>query len=371
MHDPPKILVVDDEHLNVKLMEAMLVPLGYSVEFARDGEEALRKVEEVSPDAILLDIMMPKIDGFEVARRLKEREETRTIPIAMVTALGEVQHRVKALDSGADDFLIKPVDRTELRARVQSLLKVKAYNDFMIEHQRLLEAKVEKRTRQLKQALEKVKCASIDTVYRLSRAAEFKDEDTGAHIQRMSHYSAAIARKLGLDERVVEAVLYASPMHDIGKIGIPDHILLKPGKLDPAEWEVMKKHTIIGARILEGSGSGYIELARVIAITHHEKWDGCGYPAGLEGKKIPLVGRITAIADVFDALTSKRPYKEPFSLEKSFGIIREGYGNHFDPDVVDAFFSIQDEILEIKDRYVDHDISLFSKMMMESGRSSF
>jgi len=322
MKNKPKILVVDDEDRNLRLMEAMLIPLGYEVVLARDGIEALDQVRKIPPDVILLDIMMPRMDGFEVARQLKEDEEAKIIPIVMVTALKDVADRVKALEVGADDFLTKPVDKTELQARVGSLLKVKAYNDHMLNHQKELEAEVAKRTEQLRQAFEKIKVASLDSIYRLSRAAEHKDKDTGAHIQRMSHYAATVAHKVGLNEEAIEAILYAAPMHDVGKIGIPDQILLKPGRLDPDEWEIMKQHSILGVQILEGS-------------------------------EIPLAGRITAIADVFDALTSRRPYKEPFPLQKAFTIIKEGRGSHFDPKVVDAFFAAEDEILSIKEKYKD------------------
>ena len=366
MEKRPKILVVDDEEKNLRLMEALLLPLGYEVIMANNGEEALEKAQEMPPDVILLDIMMPKMDGFEVAKRLKGEEETGIIPIVMVTALREVDDRVKALEVGADDFLTKPVDKTELRARVQSLLKVKAYNDHMRNYQKELEAEVAKRTEQLRLAFEKIKTASLDTIYRLSRAAEYKDEDTGAHILRMSNYSAAVARRMGQNDRTVESILYAAPMHDVGKIGTPDRILLKPGKLDADEWKIMKQHTTIGGNILGGSNAGFIRLAEMIALTHHEKWDGSGYPKGLKASKIPLAGRIVAIADVFDALTSKRPYKQPFSLEKSYGIIKEGKGNHFDPNVVDAFFAIEDEILSIKEKYEDEKESLFVQMVGKS-----
>lgn len=354
MKGKPKILVVDDEERNRRLMEAMLLPLDYQVILARDGEEALAKVREIPPDVILLDIMMPKMDGFEVVRQLKK--EAKTIPVVMVTALREVEDRIKALDAGADDFLTKPVDKTELRARVSSLLKVKAYNDYMRNYQEELEVEVARRTEQLRQALEEVKAASLDTIYRLSRAAEYKDEETGAHIQRMSHYAAAVARRMGLNEETVETILYAAPMHDVGKIGIPDYILLKPGKLEPDEWEIMKQHTIIGAKILEGSKAEFIKLANVIALSHHEKWDGSGYPQGLKGSKIPIAGRITAITDVFDALTSRRPYKEPFSVEKSLSIIKECRGSHFDPEVVDAFFAVKKRVLDIKEEYKDRHV---------------
>jgi putative two-component system response regulator len=358
MDKTPRILVVDDEDRNLRLMEAILVPLGYDIFFARDGEQAVQKAKTDRTDLILLDIMMPKMDGFEAARALKADNDTNIIPIVMVTALQDVADRVKALEAGADDFLTKPVDKTEVRARVASLLKVKAYNDHMRHYQIELESQVAKRTKELKKAFEKVKSASLEAIYRLTRAAEYKDEDTGDHIQRMSNYSAAIARAMGLEEQTTEAILYAAPMHDIGKIGIPDRILLKPGKLTPEEWTIMKQHTMIGARILEGSDTEAIRLGEIVALSHHEKWDGTGYPKGLKGKDIPLAGRIVAIADVFDALTSKRPYKEAFSLEKSFEIIKQGRGSHFDPRVVDAFFASEQELLEIKETFRgDHNYS--------------
>lgn len=360
--DSPTILVVDDEPRNLRLMAALLIPMGCQVQLAENGEEALKMLEEISPDVILLDVMMPGMDGYEVARQVKAREKTRSIPIVMVTALQGVTDRVKALEAGADDFLTKPVDKSELTARVRSLVKVKAYHDHMKDHQKELEAAVERRTRELKIAMSRLELAALDTVYRLSTAAEYKDEDTGAHIKRMSNYSAAVARQLGAGEITCNRILHAAPMHDVGKIGIPDRILLKPGKLTPEEWIIMKQHTTMGGRILEGADSPHLRLAEIIALTHHEKWDGSGYPRGLAGKKIPLVGQIVAISDVFDALTSRRPYKEPFSLEKSFAIIREGRGAHFAPHVVDAFFAVEKKILEIKEKYQDENPSAFVTM---------
>jgi putative two-component system response regulator len=345
-----KILVVDDEDRNLRLMKLLLTSFGYDVLTASNGEEALEMVHDIPPDVILLDIMMPKMDGFEVAKQLKREEETKIIPIVMVTALNGVEDRVKALEAGADDFLNKPVDKTELRARVQSLVKVKAYNDHMQNYQKELEAEVSKRTIQLRQALKKLKEVSLESIFHLCRAAEYKDENTGDHIKRMSHYASAVARKMGLNKQTVEDLLYTAPMHDAGKIGIPDHILLKPSKLNNKEWETMKQHTIVGAQILAGSGAKFIKLAETIALTHHERWDGSGYPKGLKGSKIPLIGRIAAIADVFDALTSKRPYRmKPFSLKEAFNYIKEGRGRHFDPKVVDAFFATKNEIVLIKE----------------------
>ncbi|GAU09902.1 response regulator [Desulfoplanes formicivorans] len=362
MKDRPVVFVVDDEPQNLRLMEAMLVPEGYEVVLAEDGPRALEMLETIDPDVCLLDVMMPGMDGYALARELRAREAARTVPIVMVTALNDVRDRVRALEAGADDFLSKPVDRSELTARVRSLVKVKAYNDHMKEYQQKLEAAVQERTRELQKANARIEAASLDTIYRLSRAAEYKDEETGGHIKRMSHYAAAVARQLGLGEATCKRILYAAPMHDVGKIGIPDRILLKPGKLDAEEWKVMKRHTLIGGAILAGSDTPHIRLARVIAMTHHEKWDGSGYPNQLAGEQIPLVGQITAIADVFDALTSRRPYKEPFSLERSYDIIRQGRGTHFAPDVVDAFFRVQEEILEIKKRFQDEDESLLVAM---------
>jgi putative two-component system response regulator len=257
-----------------------------------------------------------------------------------------------------------------LRARVQSLLKVKAYNDHMLSYQKELENEVAKRTKQLQQSFEKIKSASLETFFLLCRAAEYRDEDTGAHIQRMSRYTEAVARQMGLDAATVETILYASPMHDVGKIGIPDRILLKRGKLDPDEWEIMKQHAAIGAGILEGPDAEFLKLARVIALTHHEKWNGSGYPGGLKGADIPLAGRVAAIADVFDTLTSKRPYKESLSLDKAFFIVKEERGKHFDPDVADAFLEIESEIVSIKDRYKDRQESLLVQIAGNRGSDS-
>jgi putative two-component system response regulator len=359
MKDKQVILIVDDQPQNIELLEAYLVPQDYEIVTAKNGEEALGKLSGNPIDLILLDVMMPGMDGFEVIRRVRQDDKNRLLPIILVTALQEKEDRVKGIDAGCDDFISKPVDKMELLARVRSLLKVKAYNDLMINYRKELEVEVTKRTGELKQALEKIKAASLETIYRLSMASEYKDEDTGAHIKRMSRYSTAVARRMGLAENTIETILYAAPMHDLGKIGIPDRILLKPGMLDPAEWEIMKRHSVIGAKILKGSDAEFIMLAEIIAQSHHEKWDGSGYPDGLKGVEIPLASRIAAIADVFDALTSKRPYKEALSLETSLAIIREGRGIHFDPDVVDAFFAILDEILTIKKEYDDDNQQAF------------
>ena len=352
MKHRPIILVVDDHPQNIELLEAYLVPQGYEIIKASNGEEAIGKLYGQNVDLVLLDVMMPGIDGFEVIRRIRKDSSHRLIPVILVTALHETEDRVKGIEAGCDDFISKPFHKMEILARVRSLLKVKAYNDLMSNYQKELEREVKRRTEELKLSFERIKEASLDTIYRLSIASEYKDHDTGSHIKRVSLYAAAVARQLGMDANAIENILYAAPMHDLGKIGIPDYILTKPAKLDPAEWEIMKQHTSIGAKILQGSNAEFIRLGATIALNHHEKWDGSGYPNNLRGAEIPIAGRIMAIADVFDALISKRPYrKDPFSIEKALAIIMEERGSHFDPAVVDAFFIIKDEILSIKTKF--------------------
>ncbi|MFO7667876.1 MAG: two-component system response regulator [Desulfobacterales bacterium] len=353
MKDRPVILVVDDLPQNIELLEAQLVPQGYEIVTAENGEEALEKLSSNEIDLILLDVMMPGMNGFEVIRRVRQDNTHQLLPIILVTSLRDTEDRVKGIEAGCDDFISKPVDKLELSARVRSLLKVKSYNDLMSNYRKELESEVTKRTDELKHAFERIRAASLETIYRLSTASEYKDKDTGTHIKRMSRYCAAVARRMGFNESTIENILYAAPMHDLGKIGIPDRILLKPSKLDPEEWEIMKQHTSIGASILKGSDAEFIRLGETIAQCHHEKWDGSGYPNSLKGTEIPIAARIASIADVFDALICKRPYKEPSSVDNALAVIREGRGSYFDPDVLDAFFAIQDEILTIKKQYDD------------------
>jgi putative two-component system response regulator len=353
MKEKPLILVVDDQAQNIELLEAFLVPQGYGVVMAGSGEEALERLSANPIDLVLLDVIMPGMDGFALTRRIRQDSASLLLPIILVTALRETEDRIKGIEAGCDDFISKPIDKMELLARVRSLLKVKAYNDLLGNYRDELELEVSRRTEDLRRALERIKDASLETIYRLSVASEYRDETTGAHIMRVSRYSAAIARQMGLDASTVESILYAVPMHDLGKIGIPDQILTKPATLDPAEWEIMKRHTIIGAKILEGSKAEYISIAETIALCHHEKWDGSGYPKGLKGKDIPITARIAAIADVFDSLVSRRPYKEAFGVERALAIIDEGKGRHFDPDVVAAFDAVRDEILAIMEDHGD------------------
>ncbi len=342
-----KILIVDDEPQNLLLLRAMLGKIGHEVWEAKNGLEALAFLDR-SYDLVLSDVMMPEMDGFTLVRNIRRNPETHDIPVIMVTTLSEKAHRLQAVEAGANDFISKPVDRLELHVRTHSLLRQKAQQDEIKAFQADLEAMVEARTRELQQALRDLDKAHVETIHHLAAAAEYKDEDTADHIQRMSAYSAVIAQGLGLDRDEVELIRISSPMHDVGKIGIPDNILLKPGKLDPEEWEIIKTHTSIGGRILGAGASDYMNMGTIVALSHHEKWDGSGYPSGLSGEDIPLPGRICAVADVFDALVSKRPYKEAFPTEKALAIMRQGRGAHFDPQVLDVFLERIDQILAIK-----------------------
>lgn len=358
MEHPNHILVVDDDPMTRLLMDTILSRMSYQVSEAFDGIDAWEKATALLPDLIILDVSMPRMDGLELTRKLKNEPHTKNIPIMIVSSHDDVTDRVKAVEAGADDFLPKPVEQIILKAKVTSLLKIKAYNDYMQSYQKKLEEEVAKKTAKLKQsfdeleaASEKLKLYSLDTILKLSQAAEYKDQETGQHIQRIGYYIQIIGQAISLSDQEIEEFLYASPMHDVGKIGIPDKILLKPGKLTAEEWGIMMQHTTIGGKILSGSDSSILQTAEIIALTHHEKWDGSGYPNNLKGLEIPLAGRITAIADVFDALTSKRPYKDAFPMEKAFAIMKEGQGRHFDPDLIDAFFTVKDDIISIRNTY--------------------
>jgi len=358
MKDKPVILVVDDQPQNIELLEAHLVPQGYEIIKAANGEEALGKLSGNQIDLILLDVMMPGIDGFEVTRRVRQDNTHRLLPIILVTALRETEDRVKGIEAGCDDFLSKPFDKIELLARVRSLLKVKAYNDLMSNYQKELESEVTRKTEELRNSLQeldgahqKIKVGFIETIYRLTITAEYRDEETGSHIRRIGHYSKVLAKELGLASEKAEAIFHGSPMHDLGKVAIPDNILRKPAFLTPEEFEVMKTHTTIGSIILYGSSSEYLQTAEKIALTHHEKWDGSGYPSGLKGEAIPMEGRIVNMADVYDALRSKRPYKPGLDHETAYRTIIEGdhriRPEHFAPVVLKAFRKSAQEFARI------------------------
>jgi putative two-component system response regulator len=303
---------------------------------------------------------MPGMNGVEVCRQLRQNPATAYTPVVFISAADDLFHRRQAREAGADDFLAKPFDEVELRARVRSSVDNKRYSDGLRRERAALLAEAETRMQALAEATEnlsrirdELEKARVETIERLTRAAEFRDDETAAHLQRMSHYCRLLARKKGLDEYTSELLRVASPMHDVGKIGIPDSILLKPDKLTDEEFTIMKKHAEIGFNILSGSESALLELAASIAHSHHEKFDGSGYPQGLRGEAIPIEGRIAAVADVFDALTSRRPYKQAWPLEDAIALLEKGRGRHFDPVLVDIFLDSMDDVLEIKERFRD------------------
>ena len=333
------VLVVDDMPANIDVLRGILRD-DYRVKVATSGERALKIARSTPlPDPILLDIMMPAMDGLEVCAQLKADARTRRIPVIFVTAMGEVSDETRGFEVGGVDYITKPVSPPLVLARVRAQLALYDQN-------RELEAKVRERTAQLNSS-------RLQIIQTLGRAAEFKDEDTGLHVVRMSFYAKLIALAMGMTEEDAEALFDASPMHDIGKIGIPDRILQKPARLEESEWSVMQKHPEIGARIIGqvAEDSSLLELARIIAVSHHEKWDGSGYPHGLQGEAIPIEGRIVALADVFDALTSTRPYKREWPVEEALELIRSQSGSHFDPEVVAAMERVIGEMLAIKARY--------------------
>jgi putative two-component system response regulator len=345
-----RILVVDDEERNRRLLAAMLEADGYLVLEAADGEQALALARQSAPDLILLDIMMPGMDGFEVARALKADHATRPVPVVMVTALDDRESRLRGLEAGAEEFITKPVDRNELRVRVRNLLRLKEISNLLADLNRNLDAKVKTRTRQLVSSFR-------ETIQTMTRAASYKDEETGAHVSRISFYAVELARALGMDRKFRDVIRYASPMHDVGKIAIPDAILLKPGKFEPHEWEIMKSHAALGEKLLRGSGSPYLVMGAEIALGHHERWDGGGYPLGVKGEAIPLPARIMQICDVYDALRSRRPYKPAFDHGAALDIILQGDGrtmpSHFDPAVLHAFTTCIPRLRDIFEAHED------------------
>ncbi len=339
-----KILIADDQLFHIMVLEELCRDLGYETVKARNGREVVEFARTEHPDCILMDVVMPEMDGLEATAHLKNDKDTAHIPVIIITGLDSRKDRLAGIAIGADDFLTKPIDNEELSLRLRNNLRNKEFHDFLAEHKQLLEKQVAERTLLLREGY-------IDTIHRLVLASEFKDEYTGAHISRISYYSREIAEACNLGSEFAESIFYASPMHDVGKVAIPDAIQQKPGPLNASEWQIMKTHTTIGAEILEGSNSPYLQMAVDIARYHHERWDGKGYPNGLKGEEIPLTARIMNICDQYDALRSERPYKQAFSHEKSCTIILQGSDRtspeHFDPEVLEVFRKCRGRFAEI------------------------
>jgi putative two-component system response regulator len=363
-----KIFIVDDEELNIRVARKYLRTWGYSqVESTNHPTEAIERILAIQPDLVLLDVMMPEISGMDLLKQLRSIEATRHLPIVILTAHFEDSVKHDALNLGANDFLSKPIDPLELLPRVKNLLALRSHQKILAKSSQLLAEEVKRQTAALVAAQHHV-------IHCLAKAAEYRDNETGRHVIRVGAYASIIARQMGLGEEYATTIEQAAKLHDVGKIGIPDDILLKPGKLSASEFDEMKthcklglevvdpydslsdveiRHAQMGANILDAGNSPILSMASQIALTHHEKWDGTGYPFGLKEISIPLAGRITAVADVFDALSSSRPYKPAFSEDRCREILIEGRGKHFDPEVLDAFFAAFSEIVEIQMKYAD------------------
>jgi putative two-component system response regulator len=322
----PVLLLVDDEPTNLRVLRTVLQDQ-YRLLFAKSGEEALQLITQEQPDLILLDVMMPGLTGFDVCTRLKADATTKAIPVIFVTALKDEIDEARGFAVGAVDYITKPISPAVVKARVKT-------------HLSLVQAEELKQTR-------------LQVIQRLGRAAEYKDNETGLHILRMSHYAQVLALAAGFSAQHAENLLHAAPMHDIGKIGIADHILLKPGKLTAEEYQEMQKHPLIGAEIIGDCESVLLKMAKTVALYHHEKWDGSGYPHGLAGETIPVEARIVALCDVFDALTSTRPYKKAWTVPDTLDYIRQQKGLHFEPRLVDLLEQQLPQILEIKERWAE------------------
>ena len=361
-------MIVDDEIANVLVAKKLLSQAGYQdFETTTDSTLAINMVHTCQPDVLLLDINMPHVDGISILKQIRSVKRFRHLPVLILTANSESGVKLKCLELGATDFLVKPIDPMELAPRVRNALLSKMHQDQLHNHAAQLEEIVRQRTRELELSRQEV-------IYCLARAAELRDNDTGNHVIRVGRYAGIIAKNLGMSDRYVNDIVLAAQLHDVGKIAVPDAILLKPGKLEPEEFEVIQQHVKHGRQIIKpyagqdamamrshvatGSemlrdGSSLMRLAACIAQTHHEKFDGSGYPIGLAGEDIPLEGRITAVADVYDALSSERPYKKAMPREKCFEILEDGRGSHFDPQVLDAFFRGATEIVRVQVEFMD------------------
>ena len=349
----PTVLLCDDELMNRKVASKILNKEGFDIIEAQNGKEAIKVLNNSVIDLILMDLMMPIMDGYEATKIIKGSDEFSKIPLNVVSALSDRDAIIKALKLGADEYLTKPFDIVDFRLRISNAVKLGSYQNMLKEHQKILEFQVKEKTKELQIALDAVKKSERDTISILAKTAEYRDNETSEHTIRVGEISALIAKKLNYSDEDVELMRLAAPMHDMGKIGIADNILLKPSKLEVDEFEIMKTHATIGYNILSQKNTPLLKLAAEIAYTHHEKYDGSGYPNGLKGDDIPLSGAIVAVVDVFDALLSKRPYKEAFSLEKTLKILQKDSASHFHPDIVKIFLSSIDEIMEIRKRIND------------------
>lgn len=342
-----RLMIVDDEPANLLLLDRLLKASGYNqITSAHNGMQALELFVSNEFDIVLLDLNMPHMDGFEVLTRLRQQLGEHCPPVLVVTAQGDQRTRLKALELGARDFVSKPFERTELLSRIRNHLEVRMLQRQLLNQNAMLEQRVRERT-------QAVVDAQNEIVRRLGIAAEYRDNETGKHILRMSQFAAAIGETIGLSADDVNLLLNAAPMHDVGKIGISDSLLLKPGRFTDEERQEMQKHSEIGAKILSGSELPLMVAAREIALTHHERWDGQGYPNGLAGEAIPLFGRIAALTDVFDALTSVRPYKKAWPVDEAIRFVQDNSGTHFDPALVEAFMTCLPRILAIKSQLED------------------
>lgn len=342
------VLIVDDESTGRSILEKVIQKIDddLRVHGFSSAPDALEWLGSNTVDLIITDYRMPVINGVELIKKVRELPNHETVPIMMITVVSEKSVRYDALEAGATAFLTRPIDQIECRTSCRNLLKIR-------EQQSVIQDRADWLARQVDVATQQVVARERETLLRLGRAGEFRDEDTGNHVIRMAKYARVIAEELGLTEMECEDIEYAAPMHDIGKIGIPDHILLKHGKFNETEWEQMKQHTVIGHNILTNSQSRYIQLGSIIALNHHEKFDGMGYPSGLKGQEIPLVARIVAVADVFDALVSERPYKQAWPAHQALDYIKQQSGHHFDPQCVSAFFDRLDDVYQIKSTFKD------------------
>ncbi len=342
-----KVLIVDDQEANVILLEQILLREGYVfITTTMKPRDVCELHRQNNYDLILLDLQMPEMDGFAVMEELKKIEQEGYLPVLVITA--QPDQKLRALKAGAEDFITKPFEMAEVLVRVHNMLKIRLLNKALHNYNDELERRVLERTADLKEGYQ-------ETIFTMTRAAEHKDEDTGAHVQRISYYSRVLSEALGMDEEFIENIFFASPMHDIGKIGIPDHVLLKPSDFVPDEWEIMREHAAMGAKILGNSKSPYLKMGAEIALNHHERWDGSGYPSGKKGEEIPISARIMCICDIYDALRSKRPYKPAFDHEKTVEIIINGDSrtqpHHFDPLILAAFKQHHQAFCDIFDEY--------------------